>query len=342
VCVRAIRDGAGAAYALRTYKLNPTLLHRHVLSRVYSELVQRMLDIPLSDTESGYKFFRRDQLLPILARTTDPGWFWDTEIMTRWSLAGHSVSEIPALFIRRGDKTSTVRVFRDSVEYFTKLVQFRKEVQVIRRMQQDGASVRVPILYARPALYRLVMRMLYGKHMHDRYAAIAAEIPPHSRVVDVCMGDGALYLQCLRSKQTSYLGLDRSPAMVDWALKHGIDAQQFDLRVADPPECDVAVIQGSLYQFLPDARPIMDKLLNAARHKVIVSEPVVNLSSSANPWLSTLSRRLTNPDPSEPASGDRFDQESLGTFFRSFNSFQGSRPIAGGRECLGIFAGQRR
>lgn len=341
-CVRAIQEGADAAYARRTYKLKPTLLHRHVLSRAYSQLVQSLLGIDLSDTESGYKFFRRDKLLPLLDQATDPGWFWDTEIMTYWSLAGYSVAEVPALFIRRGDKKSTVRVARDSAEYFAKLLQFRTEVQAIRSGQQDRTRVSVAAIYAKPAFYRLVMRVLYGEHFDDRYAAIAAEIPAGSRVVDVCMGDGALYLRGLRSKVTSYVGLDRSPAMVDWARKRGIDAREFDVTTADPPECDVAVIQGSLYQFLPNARPVVEKLVRAARYKAIVSEPVVNLSSSGNPWLSTLSRRLTNPDPSRPWSGERFDQTSLGEFFRSFNCFERSRLIAGGRECMGIFAGQRR
>jgi hypothetical protein len=341
-CVQAIQEGADAAYAHRTYKLRPTLLHRHVLSRAYSKLVQNLLDIELSDTESGYKFFRRDKLLPLLDQATDPGWFWDTEVMTYWSLAGYSVAEVPALFIRRKDKKSTVRVVRDSTEYFAKLLHFRKVVQAIRSGQQDGTCASVAAIYARPALYQLVMRVLYGEHIDDRYAAIAAEIPAGSRVVDVCMGDGALYLRSLRSKLTSYIGLDRSSAMVDWARKRGIDAREFDVTVANPPECDVAVIQGSLYQFLPDARPVVEKLLHAARHKVIVSEPIVNLSSSRNPWLSTLSRHLTNPDPSRPSSGERFDQASLDEFFRSFHSFERSHSIAGGRECMGIFAGQRR
>jgi hypothetical protein len=101
--VRAIEEGAEAAYANRTYKVQPSIFHRHILSRGYSGLVRRFLDIDLSDTETGYKFFRRDKLLPLLDKATDPGWFWDTEIMTYWSLAGYSVAEIPALFIRSGD-----------------------------------------------------------------------------------------------------------------------------------------------------------------------------------------------------------------------------------------------
>jgi glycosyltransferase involved in cell wall biosynthesis len=341
-CVRAIEEGAEAAYANRTYKVQPSIFHRHILSRGYSGLVRRFLDIDLSDTETGYKFFRRDKLLPLLDKATDPGWFWDTEIMTYWSLAGYSVAEIPALFIRRGDKKSSVREVRDSLEYFAKLWQFRNTVRAIRSGQAGNASVSVPTIYARPLLYQLVMRALYAGYLDARYDAIAAEIPEGSRVVDVCMGDGALYLKGLQSKSVSYVGLDRSPAMVRWARERGIDARQFDVTRSDPPDCDIAVIQGSLYQFLPDARPVVEKLLHAARDKVIVSEPVVNLSASRNPWLAALSRGLTNPDPTRPSSGDRFDQTRLDEFFRSFGSFERSFDVAGGRECVGIFGGQRR
>jgi hypothetical protein len=63
--------------------------------------------------------------------------------------------------------------------------------------------------------------------------------------------------------------------MVRWARRRGIDARQFDITRSQPPRCDVAVIQASLYQFLPDARPVVEKLIEAAREKVIVSEPVV-------------------------------------------------------------------
>jgi glycosyltransferase involved in cell wall biosynthesis len=344
-CVRAIHEGADAAYAQRTYKLQPSLFHRHILSRGYSELVQSALDIQLSDTESGFKFFRRDKLLPLLEQATDPGWFWDTQIMAYWVLAGHSVAEIPALFIRREDKRSSVRVWRDSADYFVKLWEFGKVVRAIRSGESSRAAdgaVAVPVIYDVPPLYQLAMRVLYGSHLRGRYEAISAEIPSGSRVVDVCMGDGALYLRCLRSKSVSYIGLDRSPAMVHWARQRGIDARQFDITRSRLPNCDIAVIQASLYQFLPDARPVVEKLLQAAREKVIVSEPVVNLSASRNPWVAALSRRLTNPDPSHPSSGDRFDETRLDQFFRSFRTFERSFPIAGGRECVGIFRGQSR
>jgi glycosyltransferase involved in cell wall biosynthesis len=132
-CVQAIHEGADAAYAKRIYQVQPSILYRHVMSRGYSIFAQRLLGISLSDTESGYKFFRREKLLPLLEVATDPGWFWDTEIMTHFCLAGYSIAEVPALFVRRKDKKSSVRVVHDSARQLAKLLQFRSVVSSLRR-----------------------------------------------------------------------------------------------------------------------------------------------------------------------------------------------------------------
>ncbi|GMV99958.1 MAG: hypothetical protein AMXMBFR84_10970 [Candidatus Hydrogenedentota bacterium] len=127
-CVLAILNGADVAVGWREYRLHVSLFHRHVLSRGYVFVMQRMLALPLHDTESGFKFFRRERLLPVLDEVMDPGWFWDTEVMARSHYKGYAISEIPCLFIRRSDKKSTVRVIRDSIDYFSKLRSFRKEL----------------------------------------------------------------------------------------------------------------------------------------------------------------------------------------------------------------------
>ena len=59
----------------------------------------------------------------------DPGWFWDTEFMVRAGRRGLRIEEIPGAYIRRYDKTSTVRGLRDSVRYFAKLLAFRSALR---------------------------------------------------------------------------------------------------------------------------------------------------------------------------------------------------------------------
>jgi hypothetical protein len=88
-----------------------------------------MLGVSVRDTETGYKFFRRRALLPVLEEIRDPGWFWDTEFMVRAFRRGLRIEEIPGAYIRRLDKASTVRGLRDSVRYFAKLLSFRRELR---------------------------------------------------------------------------------------------------------------------------------------------------------------------------------------------------------------------
>ena len=196
------------------------------------------------------------------------------------------------------------------------------------------------MIYSSRTVYHLVMRVLYGRHFGARYAAIAAEIPSGAEVIDVCAGDGYLYLKFLRQKSVRYLGLDISPRLVDWARKRGVSARQFNLWQDTLPPGDVVVMQASLYQFLPHAEPIIGKLLSAARHTVIISEPIRNLSSSLLPLVPGLSRHLSAPDSTGGTyTGQRFDRQSLAEFFNSFEAFQRSFMIPGGRDMVGIFHG---
>ncbi len=127
VAALEIERGADVATALRVYKFVWRTFYRQVLSVGYHKLVAATLRLPLKDTEAGFKFFNRERAMPILAECTDPGWFWDTEVMTRSYFGGLQIVEIPTLFIKRYDKQSSVRPINDSIEYFRKLRHFRRE-----------------------------------------------------------------------------------------------------------------------------------------------------------------------------------------------------------------------
>jgi glycosyltransferase involved in cell wall biosynthesis len=127
--VRAIELGADVAVVRRIYAFQVRSLDRYVMSRGYSWLVRKMLRVAFNDTESGYKFFRREPLLPLLDEIEDAGWFWDTEFMVRAARHGLKVVEVPGAYLRRYDKASTVKGIRDSVHYFGKLVRFRRRLR---------------------------------------------------------------------------------------------------------------------------------------------------------------------------------------------------------------------
>lgn len=109
----------------RYYPFLLNSLHRYIASRVYSALVQLILKLPISDTEAGYKFFRRKKILPVLRSVKDAKWFWDTEVIAMSTEKGLKISEIDVLFERRRDKTSTVHIFKDSFGYLISLIAYR-------------------------------------------------------------------------------------------------------------------------------------------------------------------------------------------------------------------------
>jgi hypothetical protein len=131
--VQVLERGADVATIRRIYAFQLRSLDRYVMSRGYTWLARRLLKLPFHDTETGYKFFRREALLPLLDEIRDPGWFWDTEVMARALYRGLEIVEVPGAFIRRFDKTSTVSGIRDSFHYLVRMLRFRKVLEELRR-----------------------------------------------------------------------------------------------------------------------------------------------------------------------------------------------------------------
>ncbi len=184
------------------------------------------------------------------------------------------------------------------------------------------------------------MRALYGRHLAARDRVLAECIPDGARVVDVCAGDGALYRHELRHKNVTYLGLDASPQLVAWGRRHGVDMRSFDVRRDAIPSADTVVMQSSLYQFIEEAEPLIGRLLDAARHRVIIAEPIRNLSASDNPLVRVTARVLTRPARDSAYVGNRFNEERLRELFGNFAELERIFSIPGGRELIGIFTGR--
>lgn len=122
---------AGAADVVigkRYYRTSPQSIMREILSRSYRWISDKMIGTGGLDTETGYKFFDRKKILPILSKATHPGWFWDTEIMVYAKRAGLTLREEPVLFLRRFDKQSSVHIVRDTIDYMVELWKFRKKL----------------------------------------------------------------------------------------------------------------------------------------------------------------------------------------------------------------------
>ena len=265
------KHGADIATGNRHYLLRQTGgLHRAALSWAYRRLCEVLLSLDIEDSETGCKFFKRETTAALVLGSESDGWFWDTEVLARARLANASISEVPVLFLRRADKESTVRVWRDSWDYLRALHVFRGATGLTRR-------TRSPIYWSGHG-YNLVMRALYGAQYHATYAAVAKLIPDGASVVDVCCGTARLYQDFLRQRGCRYLGLDFNGDFVMHARRRGVDVRWFNLLTDPVPAADYVVMGSSLYHFAAHADEILDKMRRAAYRGVIISEPVRNWS----------------------------------------------------------------
>jgi glycosyltransferase involved in cell wall biosynthesis len=265
------KHGADIATGNRHYLLRQTGgVHRAALSWAYRRLCDVLLSLDIEDSETGCKFFKRETTAGMVLGSDNDGWFWDTEVIARARLANAQIREVPVLFLRRADKASTVRVWRDSWDYLRALHGFRGTMGLSRRTKS-------PIYWSGYG-YDLVMRALYGAQYHASYGAVARLIPDGASVVDVCCGTARLFQDFLRARGCRYLGLDFNGDFVMHARRRGVDVRWFNLLTDPVPAADYVVMASSLYHFADRADEILDKLRRAARRAVIISEPVRNLS----------------------------------------------------------------
>lgn len=203
-----------------------------------------------------------------------------------------------------------------------------------------SSSPTAPSLVYRSALvYELIMRALYGRHYGARLRSVAGEVADGSSVLELCCGPGTLYKRHLAGRVGRYVGLDVNTGFVDQLIREGVEARVVDLSDNRPlPEADVVIMQASLYHFLPDARQVLERMLQAAADRVVISEPVRNLSTSAIPGLARVGRGAA--DPGVGGHGDRFTEATLDELMDGYRErILRSFLIPGGREKVYVLAG---
>ena len=176
------------------------------------------------------------------------------------------------------------------------------------------------------------MAALYGRHYASRYREMAELIPERVSVLDLCCGPARIYRRYLKHKSVDYTGLDISPKFIARINRMGARGIVWDLRDERPlPKAEYAIMQASLYHFLPDADRIVDRMLAAATKQVIVSETVRNVASSNSKIIAMLAQLLTDPGVGKQVH--RFTESTLDGFFESYSERVARiLSIAGGRE----------
>jgi Methionine biosynthesis protein MetW len=201
-------------------------------------------------------------------------------------------------------------------------------------------SQSISLVYSHPLIYHWAIRLLYGRAFDARYQAISDLIADGSEVFEACAGDGYLYRRYLRQRPVSYRGGDVNEGFIAHAKRRNIPMARVDILEGEIPEADIVILQGSLYQFMPNHAVVVDKLLRAARRSLIISEPVRNLARNAPKAIAWFAQRSTSPgDGAKPL---RFDEASLDAFFlgQYADRIQHQSLIPGGRDKLFCLRGQ--
>lgn len=96
---------------------------RELAGIFFNLMVRLWLGLRLSDTQCGFKLFRRERILPVFEKMSIRGFGFDPELLFLASRAHLKILEIPVRW--RHVEGSKVRLFRDSTRMFTDLLQIR-------------------------------------------------------------------------------------------------------------------------------------------------------------------------------------------------------------------------
>ncbi|MEV6344206.1 glycosyltransferase [Actinoplanes sp. NPDC051851] len=109
---------------------------REVISRCYNAMIRLSHGSRFSDAQCGFKAARTEVLRPLLARTTDDAWFFDTELLLLAEHNGLRIHEVPVDWVE--DVDTRVDVVRTATEDVRGLLR-------IARMKASGeARIAVP------------------------------------------------------------------------------------------------------------------------------------------------------------------------------------------------------
>ena len=97
---------------------------RRIIAAFFSTLAKLLVNPRVSDTQCGFKLFRRNAALSLFQQSFENGYLFDLEILGLAALCGIPVAQIPVSW--REISGSRVRLVRDSWQMFVGLFRLRK------------------------------------------------------------------------------------------------------------------------------------------------------------------------------------------------------------------------
>ncbi|NYE93829.1 putative flippase GtrA [Psychromicrobium silvestre] len=115
---------------------------REIISRCYNLLLRGLLQANFSDAQCGFKAIRSDVAQLLLPHTSDPAWFFDTELLVLAERCGLRVHEVPVDWT--DDPNSKVDVVATAVA----------DLRGMARVSKELVNGRIPVQQLRSALAR--------------------------------------------------------------------------------------------------------------------------------------------------------------------------------------------
>jgi hypothetical protein len=124
-----------------------------------------------------------------------------------------------------------------------------------------------------------MMSFLYGFKYRNRFIDIINTLETNdNKILELCFGDIYIAEYCKKNSK-EWFGIDLNERFVRYAGRR-YNCICADLNTLDSfPASDVCIMSGSLYHFSDKLNVILGKMLSSSK-KVVISEPVINLSSS--------------------------------------------------------------
>ncbi len=135
----AIREGPqrGALFASRVLMLGRQVtrdFHRHLLGRVYATLVSSLLQIPIYDSQCGFKLIPGSAWEKVRQKLQIGGFAFDVELLVALLDSGIKVTELPIDWHETpGGK---VHLIRDSYRMYRDVLRVRK----LRDVSRDNSD----------------------------------------------------------------------------------------------------------------------------------------------------------------------------------------------------------
>jgi hypothetical protein len=177
--------------------------------------------------------------------------------------------------------------------------------------------------------YEFFMRYIWrqsGYIREQHWKAIAEWIPEGASVVEVAAGTGRFFRDVLAGRVGNYQALDINQVFVDEMKRRGINARCSDIRRDAIPTGDTVIILSALYHFKDTASEMLDKLLRAARERLIILEPV-GQEMTLYTWPNRIRAALGNIG--EGPIYNRYTREELAALCKAFGPVEHAGPLPG-------------